>query len=144
MYGHHDYDLHLEVVQTKRDKEIRTKYKTSCTLGGYHTLANVVDFAQETKTIYSKAVQALQKGYYINLSLSYSVYAPTREDEDALGKQLSFKFWEFGGYFHNLGYEIGDKIEGITLALDKRYTEGAETVYLTKNTFDDISQATDY
>jgi hypothetical protein len=63
MYGHHDYSLNLEIVQAKRDKEVRTKYHTSCTLGGYHTLANVVDFAQKTKTIYSKAVQALQKGY---------------------------------------------------------------------------------
>lgn len=58
------------MVQAKRDKEVRTKYHTSCTLGGYHTLANMVDFAQKTKTIYSKAVQALQKGYYVNLSLS--------------------------------------------------------------------------
>lgn len=144
MYGHHDYSLNLEIVQTKRDKEVRTKYHTSCTLGGYHTLANVVDFAQKTKTIYSKAVQALQKGYYVNLSLSYSVYAPTREDEDVLGKQLSFRFWEFRGYCHNLGYEVGDKIEGITLALDKRYTAGDETIYLTKNTFEDIAQLADY
>lgn len=25
MYGHHDYSLNLEIVQTKRDKEVRTK-----------------------------------------------------------------------------------------------------------------------
>lgn len=49
MYGYHSYTLELEVVQVKRDKEVRTKYQTSCTLGGYHTLADVVNFAQKNK-----------------------------------------------------------------------------------------------
>lgn len=144
MYGHHSYTLELEVVQVKRDKEVRTKYQTSCTLGGYHTLADVVNFAQKTKTIYNKAVQALQKGHYVNLNLSYAVYAPTREHQSIVGRQLNFRFWEFKGYCHNLGYEIDDKIEGVTLALDKQYTDGDEEIYLTKNTFEDIARLMDY
>lgn len=144
MYGHHSYTLELEVVQVKRDKEVRTKYQTSCTLGGYHTLADVVDFAQKTKTIYNKAVQALQKGYYVNLEFSYAVYAPTREVQSVIGRQLNFRFWEFKGHCLDLGYEIGDKIEGITLALDKQYTDGDAEIYLTKNTFEDIARLMDY
>lgn len=124
MYGHHYYNIKLEITQTKRDQEIKTTYNASCTLGGYHTLANVLDFAKKSKSIYQKATHALQKGCFIRFSVDYSVYRPTTEEEYAIGKQLNFRRWYFNGYCHDLGYDIGDKIDGIMLSLDTTYDKG--------------------
>lgn len=116
-------DIVLKAEETSRNKKVNMEYKAGTSFGNDTSFSQVLDFLDEAKKIWKHAMKLSQKGIYIELEVTESVY-----EKD--GKS-SFDRWHFEGY--------NDDVEGIYLSADTKYTKANRDMYLSKDVLRDLA-----
>ena len=117
------YLMRLRVFKNKAGFKVETTYNTGICLGDKSNLMDVLDFQNNAKKIWKKAMKAVKEKNQMQLSIEASAY-------DGLD-QISLDRWV------SIPVEEQDN-EGIYLKADKTFTDPEMDMYLGKDVLRDL------
>ena len=126
-----NYIVRLETVTTKKNSETKCKYKAELDLCDDMRFSEIMEFTDQVKMIWRKAMQASRRGDYMEMEVIEAAYAGRLDELKEELEQKNFDRW----YFEGRNYEDTD---GIYLQADTRYTPAQRDMYLTKDVLKDL------
>lgn len=124
------FEMRLQVVESKKGERIEKKYDTGLRVSDETNFSDIVDFLDDIKNIWKRAMGAVKRGNWMEMEVVVSTYDNWNTDEPL--KQKSYDRWV------SAPVEAQDQ-EGIYLSADTRYTRQERDMYLTKDTIRDLA-----
>lgn len=124
------FEMNLQVVESKKGERIEKTYKTELRVSDETSFSDIVDFLEDVKSIWKRAMGAVKRDNWMELEVIVSSYDNWLTDEPLV--QKSFDRWV------SVPLQKQDS-EGIYLRADERYTEPERDMYLSKDTIKDLA-----
>lgn len=124
------FEMNLQVVESKKGERIEKTYKTELRVSDETSFSDIVDFMEDIKNIWKRAMSAVKRNHWMQLEVVVSTYDNWLTDKPLV--QKSYDRWV------SVSTEEQDE-EGIYLRADARYTAPERDMYLTKDTLKDLA-----
>lgn len=124
------FRINLQVVESKKGERVEKTYETELKVQDEMNFSDIVDFIEDVKNIWKRAMNAVKRGNWMELDVIVSFY-----DNWMTGKKLvqkSFDRWV------SAPVECQDET-GIYLRPDVNFTEPERDMYLTKDILNDLA-----
>ncbi len=128
------YHVTLVVTDTKRGERHESTYQADLSIDGETTLRDIVQFEDDVKKIWRKAVNAAKGFAYVDMEITRALYE--RGEGLCNLTSLDFDRW-YTRNTSDISIEKGE--EGIYLIPDTKYTEESKDLFLGHDIMHDLS-----
>lgn len=125
-----NYIVKLETVTTKEKSELRCKYRAELDICDDMRFSEIMEFMDQVKTIWRKAMQASRRGDYMEMEVIQAAYEGRIDELKHDLMQKDFDRWSFRGR--------NEDADGIYLDADPRYTSPSRDMFLSKDVLKDL------
>ncbi len=124
------FEIKLVTRENKKNGTVESSFKAELRITDELNFSEIVEFVDNIKGIWKKAMAAVRKGSFMEMEVIESTYDNWMTDKPLV--QKSFDWWV------SVPAENQDE-EGIYLKADERYTPVHRDMYLTKDLLKDLA-----